>query len=264
MENNEVGWLISWLMECYERGILTKNETNGLEMTWGNVETTKEMLNMIAARQGFGDVLAEGVMRASQHVGGEASELAIYTKKGNTPRAHDHRTRWHELFDTCVSDTGTIERHLVEFGYPQFRQLGDPLEISTLTAKTTGAMPFEDSLGVCRFNSRMNLTLLSQAVSAVTGWKFTPEEAMTAGLRTANLMRAFNVRHGLTPELEYPSHRYGSTPVDGPAKGRSILPFWEQMLDNYYSLMGWDKLTGKPLPETLRRLGLEHIISHLW
>jgi len=264
MENNEAGWLISWLMECYEKGILSGKVMDGIEMTWGNVEATRKMLGKIAARDGFGDILAEGVMRASQHIGGQSTSIAIYTKKGNTPRGHDHRTRWHEMFDTCVSDTGTIETHLIVLGYNQFSQLGDPIEISTLTARSRGAMPFHDSLGVCLFNTRMNVPLLSQAVSAVTGWGFTSNEAMTAGLRIANVLRAFNIRHGLTPSLEYPSDRYGSTPVDGPAKGKSIMPYWEQMLDNYYELMGWDRATGKPLPHTLEDLGLDDIARDLW
>jgi len=264
MENNEAGWVISLVMECYERGILTKKDTDGLEMRWGNVEATKKMLNMIARREGFGDLLAEGVRRASQRIGGEASKLAIYTKKGNTPRGHDHRTRWYEMFDTCVSNTGTIEVHLLDLGMTQFAQPGQPIEISTAIAETKGMMPFEDSLGVCRFNTKMNLELLSQAISAITGWDFTPEEANTAGRRIVNLLRAFNVRHGLTPDLEYPSPRYGSTPVDGPSKGINLMTHWEQMLDNYYKLMGWDKKTGVPLPETLKSLSLDHIIKDLW
>lgn len=265
LENNEAGWVISWVMECYEKGILTRKDTRGLEMTWGNVEAAKKMLNIIATREGPGDVLGEGVMRASQHFGEQASNLAIYTKKGNTPRGHDHRTRWYEMFDTCISDTGTIEtsgvRELAAIGLPSAQSAA---EVSTLIARNRGVTLFEDSLVVCTFNSRTNIQLLSEAVSAVTGWDFTSEEAMTAGLRIANLLRAFNTRHGLTPDLEYPSHRYGSTPVDGPTKGKGVMPFWEQMLGNYYSLMGWDRATGKPLPDTLRILGLEHVIKDLW
>ena len=264
LENNEAGWVISWVMECYERGILTKEDTNGLEMTWGNVEATKKMLNMIARREGFGDLLAEGVKRASQRLGGEAPNLAIYTKKGNTPRGHDHRTRWYEMFDTCVSNTGTIEVQLGDLGMTKLVGPARPMEISAAVAKTKGMMPFEDSLGVCRFNTKLNLELLSQAISAVTGWDFTPEEANTAGRRIVNLLRAFNIRHGLTPDLEYPSPRYGSTPVDGPSKGISIMTYWEQMLDNYYKLMGWDRKTGKPLPETLKKLSLDYVIKDLW
>ena len=106
---NETGWVIGWVMECYEKGALSRDDLDGLDMTWGNVEAVKSLLGKIAGREGIGDVLAEGVMRASRKIGGEAANWAIYTLKGNTPRGHDHRGRWTELFDTCVSDTGTIE-----------------------------------------------------------------------------------------------------------------------------------------------------------
>jgi aldehyde:ferredoxin oxidoreductase len=141
---------------------------------------------------------------------------------------------------------------------------GNPMETSTAVAATKGIMEFDDSLGTCRFNTRMNLVLDAEAVAAVTGWDFTAEEAKAVGLRVVNLMKAFNLRAGITKELDYPSTRYGSTHVDGPWKGVGIMPHWEAMLENYYRLMGWDIATGKPLPETLRKLGIEHVIQDLW
>ncbi|MFQ6053751.1 MAG: aldehyde ferredoxin oxidoreductase N-terminal domain-containing protein, partial [Candidatus Bathyarchaeia archaeon] len=102
LENNEAGWLAAWVMECFERGLITAEETGGLEVRWGDAKAVEELLRMTAERRGFGDILAEGVKRASERIGGEAAETAIYTMKGNTPRGHDHRTRWAEMFDTCV------------------------------------------------------------------------------------------------------------------------------------------------------------------
>jgi len=77
-------------------------------------------------------------------------------------------------------------------------------------------------------------------------------------------MRAFNVRCGITPDLERPSKRYGSVPVDGPAKGQATGPHWERMLDVWYEMVGYDRQTGKPLPATLQELGLEALIPALW
>jgi aldehyde:ferredoxin oxidoreductase len=263
VDNNEAGWLIGWLMECYERGLITKDDVDGLDLTWGNVESVRQALHMIANRVGCGDFLAEGVMRASQKIGGEAAKSAIYTMKGNTPRGHDHRTRWKEMFDTCTSNTGTLETAT----YPRTPELvgpGYPMDVSTYEATAKGLMVFEDSLGTCRFNTRTNVPLLAEAVNTVTGWDMTQEEARTVGLRAINLMRAFNIQAGITRELDRPSERYGSTPVDGPSKGISIQPHWEAMLDNYYKLLGWDVATGKPLKETLKSLGLEHVIADIW
>ncbi len=269
LDNNEAGWVTGWVMECYEKGLLTKEDVNGLNMRWGNAEAVRKLLYMIAKREGIGDLLAEGVMRASRKIGGEAAKCAIYTLKGNTPRGHDHRTRWFEMFDTTVSNTGTLETGPTASYFPsgdpeKVQGPGYPDEISTSVALTKGMMVFEDSLGVCRFNGRMNLELESQAVRAITGWDFTPEEAKSVGLRAVNLMKAYNIRCGITKENDRPSERYGSTPIDGPSKGIAIMPHWNKMLENYYKHMGWDTETGKPLPETLEKLGLGEVVQDIW
>ena len=262
LENNEAGWLTGWVMECVEKGWLTVEQTGGLNIKWGDVEATKNLLHMIAKREGFGDLLAEGVKRASEKIGGFAADAAIYTMKGNTPRGHDHRTRWSEMFDTCVSNTSTIETQTASMGR-SVQGSANPIEVSTAVAKTKGLMQLEDSVGTCRFNTLMNCDNISKAVAEATGWNFTAEEGKNAGLRAVNLLRAFNLRAGIRKEHDRPSTRYGSTPVDGPSAGISILPHWDAMLNNYYSLMGWDPKTGIPLTSTLELLGIGHINKDL-
>jgi aldehyde:ferredoxin oxidoreductase len=268
MDTNESGWVIAWLMECYEKGILTRADTDGLEMTWGNSQAIMEMLKKVASRQGFGNILAEGVMRAAQHVGGEAPSMAIHTRKGNTPRSHDHRVQWLEMFDTCVSNTGTLETHSKPpyklLGLPEVYDTFDPEVISTVEAKIKGAMIFEDSVVTCRYQTATALGFLCQAINAATGWDMDFQEAMVVGRRAVNLARVLNLRRGIGTELDAPSARYGSTPQDGISAGRGIMPHWDKMLRNYYKLMGWDEKTGKPLPQTLSSLGLDFVIPHLW
>lgn len=267
-DTNECGWLIGMVMECYEKGILTLEDTDGLEMHWGNAPATRAMLRKIAHREGFGDILAEGVMRAAAHLGGEVPNMAVHTMKGNSPRGHDHRTIWYELFDTCVSNTGTIETSRqvdrVRFGLSSRDEPFNPDDVVALTARTKGCMQFEDSLGVCRFNTRTNMSLLVEAVKAATGWDITFEEAMEIGRRSVNLLRAFNLRHGITADKDRPSPRYASTPVDGPAQGVSIMPHWDKMVADYYQQMGWERESGKPVPDTLRSLGLGHVVADIW
>ncbi len=261
LEMNEVGWIIGFVMECYEKGVITREDTDGLEMTWGNVEATKTLLERIARRDGFGDVLAEGVMRAAQNIGGQAPDFAVHTLKGNTPRGYDHRAFRTEHFDKITSNIGTIESR----PFPMTNVGGDSTEeIVTVTSSGKWRMSFEDTLGTCRFATMAEAPVLAEAVKAVTGWDFDEFEAEMVGLRILNLFRVFNYRHGHSRELEAPSPRYGSAPVDGPAKGMSIMPVLDTMLDDYYQRMGWDIKTGKPLPETLRKLGLEYVIGHIW
>jgi aldehyde:ferredoxin oxidoreductase len=261
-ENNEASWLVAWVMECFEKGLITSEDTGGLKVGWGDVGAVEELLRMTAERRGFGDLLAEGIKRASEKIGGEAAKAAIYTMKGNNPRGHDHRTRWAEMFDTCVSNTGTIETHISVMS-PEVQGPANPIQVSTEVAQTKGLIQFEDSMGTCRFNIRMNAKLLAEAVSAATGWGFTAEEGHRAGRRAVNLMRAFNLRAGIEKELDRPSARYGSTPVDGPTEGVSIMPHWDEMLRNYYNLMGWDPETGGPLPSTLEDLGIGNVAIDL-
>ena len=133
-----------------------------------------------------------------------------------------------------------------------------------MVARVKGAMLFEDSLVTCRFNTLTALDLICRAINASTGWDMDFREAMTVGRRAANLARAFNLRAGIGAELDAPSMRYGSTPLDGPLAGRGIMPHWDKMVRNYYEKMGWDASTGVPLPDTLRNLGLAEVVPHLW
>jgi len=267
---NESSWLIAWLMECYEEGLLRRQDLDGLEMTWGNVEAASKMLRKIAYREGVGDWLAEGMMRAAQRIGGEAARRGIYTKKGNTPRGHDHRTIWNTIIDTATSSMGTDEVSTL-FAPPEV--LGLPKETDRGTAKGAALMNAAaarigfkhllDSLLMCYVHSYgASPKDITNLLNATTGWA--AEEAEHFGLRVNNLFRSFNVRHGLTADMDEPSARYGSTSLLGPGKGKSILTDWKEAKETYYEAMGWDKETGKPLPETLKKLGLEYVIPDLW
>jgi aldehyde:ferredoxin oxidoreductase len=205
-------------------------------------------------------------MRAAEKVGGEATNMAIHTMKGNTPRGHDHRVKWWEMFDTSVSETGTLQNQLLlldltPYGLETSYDQHSWEQIARVLGKSSGTLPFVDSLVVCWFTCSGNIPLLCKALNAATGWDLTFEDCLNVGRRSYNMMRLYNIKCGLTPDLDRPSARYGSTPVDGPMAGKSILPGWDTMRSDYYRLMGWDPDTGVPLPETLRELGLEHLIE---
>ncbi len=265
---NEFGWVIGWVMECQEKGYFTKDQLGGLEVHWGDVEAAAKLLKMINHRQGFGNVLAEGVKRAAETLGGPAAACAIYTGKGASPRGHDHRARWDEMLDTATGSTGTLETgppaHPTEFGMPARINPFDPDAVGKSVGNHLGRRHFEDSLGACIFTTRTLVGTLCHALNAATGWDYAKEEAMRLGRRTAALFRAFDLRCGLGPELERPSPRYGSIPVDGPAKGQSVQQHWEHMLDVWYETVGYDRNTGRPRPDTLRALSLEFLIPALW
>ncbi|MBU2497323.1 MAG: hypothetical protein KKE57_00310 [Proteobacteria bacterium] len=262
LDSNETGWTIAFTIECFERGILTEKETDGLSMTWGNVAAAREMLYKIAHRDGFGDVLAEGVKHAAEYIGGDALDLGVYVGKGHSPRTHDARARWGDILDYATGGVGTSESNSIPLEEPFL-----PKNVALSVARGK-IREFVDSLVVCNIAtmtySGAEIGDLVEALNLTTGWDYTQEEAFQMSSRVTNLFRAFNIRHGLTPDLEVPSKRYSSAPVDGPMKGKSILPEWESILDEYHKIMGWDRATGKPLPGTLKELGLESIIPDLW
>lgn len=261
-EMNETGWVVGLAMECFEKGLVSVDETDGLELTWGNVEAVKSLLENMARRQGFGNTMAEGAMRAAALIGGEAPNFAVHTAKGNTPRGYDHRAFWTEMFDKLTSNTGTLEsRPTLPISAGQVL----PPEVVVKAATSgKGRMSFVDTLGTCFFSTMTSVKVLAEALSAATGWDFSEEEAQNVGLRIVTLARAYNYRQGHTRALDAPSPRYGSTPTDGPFAGNSFTGSLDEMLDDYYQKMGWDRETGKPLSETLTGLGLEHAIPDIW
>lgn len=267
MDVNETGWLLGWLMECYEKGFVNSSDLDGIELRWGDAEASLAMMKKFAHRQGCGSRFADGIKRSAEAMGGDALNCAIYTHKGASPRTHDHRAMWGELIDTCFSDTGTIQ---VWGGKLQPEKVGvqppqdnfNAEQMVRLITGTSGRRQFDDCLGTCRFCLH-DFQLTLDCLNAVTGWNTSIPEAMAVGRRIINQLRLFNFRHGMSREMERPSARYGSVPVDGPAVGKSIMPHWESIRRDYYTGMGWDSETGIPLPETLERLGLGTLTADL-
>ncbi|UWG96339.1 hypothetical protein LPY66_15750 [Dehalobacter sp. DCM] len=262
---NETSWTLAWVIECYERGFFTGKDTDELEMTWDNFRSVKAMIEKIAYRQGVGDFLAEGLMRVATKTGGEAMDCANFTYKGNSIRGHDHRAMWTELLDTCVSSTGTIEVvggfiNAAQHGLPPITNPFDWEQIARYNAGVSGRRVFEDSLGVCRFMCE-DINYSVAALNSATGDSYTVEEVVKIGRKAMNLMRVYNIKSGITADLEKPSKKYQDRPGDGPASVACIGDVFMQMRERYFTLMGWDPHTGVPLPETLKALDLEFLIE---
>jgi aldehyde:ferredoxin oxidoreductase len=168
--------------------------------------------------------------------------------------------------DTTVSDTGTLQTQMLVVNkalwkMPNPMDVFDPDQVVTAEANSTGSLEISDSLVQCWFCSFNDTEAQTEAINAATGWNMSVEEVMKVGKRIVNMMRVYNLRAGLTPELEKPSFRYSSQSVDGPNKDKPIAPHFDKMIDRYYQLMGWDRKTGMPLPETLKELGLDDLIK---
>lgn len=159
---------------------------------------------------------------------------------------------------TLEATCGPIQPKLVDLEAPTDNFSHE--QVSTFNARHNGIGLYYDCTGICRFVGS-NPKVLLEACNAATGWNWTLEDAFTLGLRIVNLLRVFNLNHGMDVKNEQPSARYGSIPVDGPNKGKNVMEKWDLMVKNYYTLMGWDPATGAPLPETLKKLGLTELLN---
>jgi len=275
VESGSMGCAVGLAIECFEKGLLTLEDTGGIELRWGDEKLVKEMVRMAAYREGkLGQLLAMGAKRMANKIGGEAISMAAHVKGGSMSH-HDWRASWGVFFGQIVSGlSGWPAPGVTQFttepdvGYTEFQ---DPLtpEGKPLASRKTGMLKFyNDCTGSC-WNSLWgvpgSLSFTTRCISAATGWDFTPEEALEVGERCMNLERICNVRNGLTrgDDLDI-SARLLQPPTEGRAKGKSIAPYLEGMVDEYYELMGWNLKSGKPYRETLERLDLEEYISLIW
>lgn len=269
MDLKECSFTLSWAIECYEKGYITKQDTGGLELTWGNVPVVKQLVKMIAHREGFGDFLAEGVYRCSQKIGGEAAKCAVYAKKGFAPHVHDPRGLWSYAFAQGVSDMGSIEGGIPDLGANPTIGYHEPIppreadEHPAALAKGNGVTQFQDAVLYCALAGG-DFSNMVETVNAITGWDLNVEDALRIGRKSGHLMRAFNIRCGETPDTDSISYRLGEAPINGPAAGDALGPVFDQMKRKYYQCCGWDVETSKPLPETLKAYDLEYAIKELW
>jgi len=259
MDAKETTFLISMMMEGYEKGLIGREDLDGLELRWGDAETAAEALRRISRREGIGDILAEGVKRASEKLGGEFPDMAVYLKKGNVPHVHDLRVRWGTLFNQIVSDMGSQEgMDLTERGSAELgieKPTAEPDEyLGEVNAKTEWLRQFQECLIYCYYQTASAKTMI-KALNSLTGSDYDMEKALKTGKRIVNLLRMFNRREGMTKEDEHFSPRLQMPPVDGPAKGKSLAPTFERVRDAYYRASGWDE-EGMPTAALLEELDL--------
>jgi len=270
LDSSTPGSAISLAFECYEKGLLTKKDTDGLELNWGNIDAVIKLLNKMVKREGFGAVLADGPKKAAERIGGDALKYVVHIKGGGM-NMHDWRGAWSALLGQCISGAGPcwqapgVDAFSGEpdLGYPDLSD--DPVSPkgkAEAVWKTQYKKLLEDSLGICWFSAwgvPGVLNFESQAIAATIGWEdFSIDEALTVGKRVITLQRIFNMKHGLTVKSDLDvGQRLLDPPISGPAKGKAFGDHLLNLIKEYYSLAGWDSETGRPLPKTIQELQLE-------
>ncbi|MHB8992980.1 MAG: aldehyde ferredoxin oxidoreductase C-terminal domain-containing protein, partial [Chloroflexota bacterium] len=264
---------LAFAMELTERGIVTRSDTDGLDLTWGNHRAMEAMLRKIARREGFGAVLAEGVAEAARLIGGGAEDYA-YHAKGLELTAYDPRGAMGTALGYAVSNRGGDFTSV--YALPEYRwepeqgqeEFGTPLAVDRLSTEGKGllvkrAMSVSavlDSLGLCKVAALsvmgdFSLKAEAELASALSGRPLTPEGLLAVGERVLNLERLFNLRHGATTgDDRLPAHFLRDGLPDSPNQGQTVE--LEPMVQQFYAAMGWDA-EGRPTPERLRQLGLD-------
>ncbi|WP_066627735.1 aldehyde ferredoxin oxidoreductase family protein [Labilibacter marinus] len=291
MDSIGTGMTIAFAMECFEKGIITKEDTGGIELTFGNHEALIQMIEQMAYRKGFGDVLAEGTYRAAQKIGNGAEKLAITSKKTEFA-AHEPRGKWNVGLGYAVSPNGAdhivVEHDHCFMGepntdpdalgpgdlFPIFRYgIREPFEPMSLDGNKLRAFvvlqrlwSIMDTLDICIFvaePSRRMITLekLPELVSQITGWDVTLEELVAVSERGIVLSRLFNAKCGITSKDETLPERMFEPLGNGAIEGAKIpRDEFEEAKKFYYQMTGMDE-EGAPLPGKLLEMKLEEFMA---
>jgi aldehyde:ferredoxin oxidoreductase len=271
------GGTIAFAMECFENGLLTVEDTDGLALRFGDAAAMLHTLELIAARQGIGDLLAEGTRRAAERIGQGADRLAVHVKGQELPY-HDPRIQHGLGLGYAVSYTGADHCHSAfDRAYEEeptmegVRNLGvlETMPATWLGPQKVRAILYgslrshlDNCLGLCDFLPYRNDQVV-EIVQAVTGWQTNAWELWKAAERLVTMARAFNVRQGFTPaDDRLPSRMAEPLGPDGPGKPidpgavAAALPF-------YYEMMGWDPATGVPRAAKLYELDIGWVAEML-
>jgi aldehyde:ferredoxin oxidoreductase len=233
LDSVSTGGTIAWAMECYQRGILTKEDTGGLALEWGDGQLLNTLIDMIAKREGIGDLLAEGGLRAARTLGRDSEQYVVHVR-GLEVAMHDPRAMEHMKTNYPVNPTG-----------------GDH------TGGAHHRTSIRNTIGVCQFLQYDEQTTLD-VLNAATGWGMTHEELAEVYERGATMARLFNLRCGFTKSDDRLPQRLMEPLKAGPFAGKPFAPEdIVQVVEEYYTARGWDKETGAPTSETLEKLNIK-------
>ena len=278
IDSISLGGVIGFVMECYEKGDITKEQIDGIEANFGSYDAVIKLVEKIINRDGIGDVLANGTAAAVKYFGAETEKYGVHVKNKEFP-AHmphvkpslslayalnnfgpDHVSSEHD--GALVADP--VNERLQGFGFYD-AQPGDELNLekSRLYAYSQRFVSAIDSFSVCQFLfntwSIFGFKEMIEALNAATGWDYTMYEMMLLGERRVNLMRLFNCREGFGIQDDDLPQKLFDLPLegDGPSAGKTIdRKQFLECREYYYGINGWDPETGIPTKYKSMELGL--------
>ncbi len=266
MDTISAGGTIAFAIECYERGILTKEDTGGLELTWGNADAMMKLLEKMIAREGIGDILADGVKKASERIGKGSGQYAMHAGGQELPM---HDSRFDPGFALHYAVEPTPGRHTIgsQMYYEMYRLwkrvkgLHQPWLMYRKKSKykATEKKAFEaaacskftnvlNGAGACVFGAQIGVDRvpLFEWLNAATGWNKTPNQYMDIGARLQTMKQAFNIKHGIDPKSYRPNPRALGEPPMSEGANRNRQVDVDRMVVQYWQQFKWDDQTGKP------------------
>lgn len=280
LDSISCGATIAFAMECFENGLLTSKDTGGIDLRFGNTSAMLQMIEQIALRQGFGDVLAEGVARAAKKIGPGAEEFAFHIKGQELPM-HEPRLKQGLGVGYSISPTGADHCHNIHDtvytdmtpSLEMLKGIGilEPMPADDLSPAKIRLLKYYSEFihwlncAVCCYFvmslSFVGFDRLTQLVRAVTGWDATFFELLKVGERAVNLARVFNVREGFTAQDDTMPQRFFAPHGSGPLKVALDPEAFQKAKETYYEMMGWPN--GVPSAGKLGELGIEWTVPLL-
>jgi aldehyde:ferredoxin oxidoreductase len=263
MDTISCGGVIGFAMECFEKGLLSETDTDGLTLQFGNKHALVEMIHRIGKREGIGRLLSEGVKRAATKIKG--SEFFAIHVKGLELPGYDPRGMKGQALTYALSDRGGC--HL-RSNTLRTELMGLPVALDRYSYENKAEMVRELQLKPVIFNSvvacffstfALTIEDYAEAISAATGWPLTPEKLLLIAERIWNLTRLFNVREGFQKADDtLPERLFTHASSKGPSKGEMVdRASFEKMRETYYRIAGWDPQSGIPTEAKLRELDLD-------
>jgi aldehyde:ferredoxin oxidoreductase len=266
LDSIETGAVVAFCMELYEKGLIGSRELGSLELKWGDAKAAEGLIRMIMSREGFGDLLGEGLEVAANRIGGMAPEYAIQSNNMALP-AHDPRAYSSIALGYSTSSRGPCHTnsfsHIFE-RWSTFPEIGidevlDPFQSegkADLVFKAQNVMSLWENLALCKFTffGDVQLRHVSEWLRYVTGWDMRAEDLIEVGERSFNLKRQLNIKWGMSRRKDTLPPRVITHRTNDGGAGNHLPPF-NIMLADYYEKRGWNK-EGIPTKETLERLKL--------